>query len=315
MKKVFLGGFALIAVVAGVAGMAAYEAHVINVIAHIENALSVSAEELEFGTVFPQEYLTRPFSISLSTSFMEQDRVDKVDYQIVQKPKCKCMNNPSPCPLGEYAPVDYATHLCPEEYKEMLSLCPYLSKELLDDEDGLSVESYYKGEFCEPRTGEEKAYGSLTIESDISDNWLVDLKAPPVKGYIGQDWPVGCPFVLEDSKDYGCDLWIEVTKISEVEPVCVIETEICDGEDNDCDRAIDEDLGLGGECETGLGACHATGTYVCNPGSPLAEPICSAVAGTPSTEICTGGADEDCDGLIDCGDTNDCANAPAGQLS
>ena len=57
-KNIILSFIALVAVVAGVAGMAAFEAHVINVTAHIENALKVvpAGGELTFGTVFPQEY-------------------------------------------------------------------------------------------------------------------------------------------------------------------------------------------------------------------------------------------------------------------
>jgi hypothetical protein len=50
---------------------------------------------------------------------------------------------------------------------------------------------------------------------DILDLWKVDLKVPPVDGYVGQDWPEGCPTVPENDVDYGCDLWIEVTGISE----------------------------------------------------------------------------------------------------
>ena len=216
-KKIILSIVTAIAVVGGVAAMSAYEAHVINVTAHIENALTVSDEHLDFGTVFPQEYLTRPFSISLSDSFKAQDRVNKVDYEIAQKPKCKAIDPQNPILYIEsFFDVFADAYRCPEGYNLMLSLCPYLSKLLLDEEDGLSVRSYYQGNFCEERTGSEKAYGSLTNETDTSDNWLVDLKVPPVEGYIGQDWPAGCPFVLEDSRDYGCDLWVEVFEIKDV---------------------------------------------------------------------------------------------------
>jgi hypothetical protein len=54
------------------------------------------------------------------------------------------------------------------------------------------------------------------LEGDILDLWTVDLKVPPVDGYVGQDWPAGCPTVPENDIDYGCDLWIEVTHISEM---------------------------------------------------------------------------------------------------
>ena len=54
--------------------------------------------------------------------------------------------------------------------------------------------------------------------NDLSDLWIVDLKVPPVEGFVGQDWPAGCPTVPTNDIDYGCDLWIEVTGISEVVP-------------------------------------------------------------------------------------------------
>jgi hypothetical protein len=56
------------------------------------------------------------------------------------------------------------------------------------------------------------------IDQDLLDAWIVDLKVPPVTGTVGQDWPAGCPTVEEDKQDYGCDLWIEVTGISETPP-------------------------------------------------------------------------------------------------
>jgi len=86
-KKIILGLIAVVVVAGGVAGMSAYEAHIINVTAKIENALSVAVEHIDFGTVFPQEYLVRPLEIALSGSFLAEDRVDDVDYVIKQKPK------------------------------------------------------------------------------------------------------------------------------------------------------------------------------------------------------------------------------------
>ena len=53
-KKILLGLVAVVAVAGGVAALSAYEAHVINVTAHIENALYVHPESRDFGTVFPQ---------------------------------------------------------------------------------------------------------------------------------------------------------------------------------------------------------------------------------------------------------------------
>ena len=235
MLKKILASVALVATVAVSAAMfAAYEAHVINVTAHIENALYVHPDEIAFGTVFPQEYTERDFTIELSSSFMTEDRVFDVSYVIKQKPKCECdlwdTGSATDCPEGQYAPVDYATHACPTGYTEMLSLCPYLSKMPKYEEPGdIGIPSYYVDEsptgpsandYCDPLHDPDTdvAYGYLDKDmGDIMDEWIVDLKVPPVDGFVGQDWPAGCPTVPENEKDYGCDLWIEVTDISERE--------------------------------------------------------------------------------------------------
>lgn len=218
VKKIILGLAAGIIVVAGIAAMSAFEAHVINVTAHIENALYVHPDKIHFGTVFPQEYVESDFTVELSTSFQAADRVDDVKYVIKQKPKCWNNNPKDP----KYAPVDYATETCPKiedvQYVEMLSLCPYLSKLDGDPEDGNDIgePSYYDEatNTCPPRTAVVPS-GMLTkLGEDFSDLWKVDLKVPPVKGYVGQDWPAGCPTVVKNDQDYGCDLWVEVIEIS-----------------------------------------------------------------------------------------------------
>jgi len=77
-------------------------------------------------------------------------------------------------------------------------------------------------------------------------------------------------------------------------------SEICDGLDNDCDGATDEDFpGIGTACSEGIGQCERSGTIVCSPDQT--GTICNAVAGEPSIEICDG-LDNDCDGAVDEGD-------------
>jgi hypothetical protein len=121
-KKFLKKGGLLVAtaavVIAGAAAFSAFESHIINVTARIENALSVTEGPLEFGTVFPQEYLTDDIQISLSQSFLDEDRVDDVTYVIKQKPKVKdpvascegqtgvCDPNLEPVPGNPYATLD-----------------------------------------------------------------------------------------------------------------------------------------------------------------------------------------------------------------
>jgi len=218
-KQIALSLIGIVVVAGGVAGMSAYEAHVINVTAHVENALKVLpiTGELEFGTVFPQEYRAKSIVITTSESFCEssQRRVLNIDYKIVQKPKC--INE-----AGEYAPVDYATHSCPEGYKEMPSLCPYLSKTPVNQgetESGVLA-------FHDPDDPAFVATGTLNKDNDLSDDWVIDLVVPCFEGFCSQDWPdfvrsynpdadpsaFMLPAELESST-FGCDLWVEVTNI------------------------------------------------------------------------------------------------------
>jgi len=225
-KKILLGLGAVAIVIAGVASFSAWEAHVINVTAHIENALAVSTKALDFGTVFPQEYLEKNFTIGLSDSFKDQDDAWQVWYQIKQKPKCECdhwgTEQEELCTEGRYAAVSYTSpHVCPANYSEMKDLCRFLSKLPVDaDGDDQGVPSYYYAmqptapDYCLDNSGFH-AVGMLTIVGNLADEWIVDLKVPPVDGFIGQDWPASCAdwTVEKDSQDYGCDLWIEVTNI------------------------------------------------------------------------------------------------------
>jgi hypothetical protein len=67
--------------------------------------------------------------------------------------------------------------------------------------------------------------------------------------------------------------------------------EICDGLDNDCDGAVDEDLGT---TRCGLGVCDHESPN-CVEGTPQ---VCDPLEGA-SAEICGNALDEDCDGDVD----------------
>ena len=211
----------VLVVAGGVTALSAYEAHVINVTAHIENALKVIPNApIVFGTVFPQEHLEKRLFITTSESFCEIDqrRVLNIDYKIVQKPKC--IN-----PVGEYASVDFATHQCPDGYTEMPSLCPYLSKTpvYIDDDP---YTDYGVLAFHDPDDPLSVAIGTVNKDNDLLDEWIIDLAVPCFEGMCAQDWPAFVaqynpdanprdyepPAVLESST-FGCDLWIEVTRI------------------------------------------------------------------------------------------------------
>jgi hypothetical protein len=75
----------------------------------------------------------------------------------------------------------------------------------------------------------------------------------------------------------------------------------CDGIDDDCDSADDEDYPSQATM-CGVGACEANGQTSCVNGS--VEDSCQA--GSPSTEICDNQIDDDCDGQTDTEDARDC---------
>lgn len=104
--------------------------------------------------------------------------------------------------------------------------------------------------------------------------------------------------------------------------------EICDGFDNDCDGGIDEDIvdccngqikqpeqcdGIDNDCDDiiderenpltcGVGFCQSTSVSVCNE----CEPIPPLAGSEDFDTTCNNGIDDDCDGLTDVEDIQDC---------
>ena len=198
MKKltaVLLGG---LIVIVCVPMLAAFEAHVINVTAHIENALSVDPQEIEFGTVFPEEVHAKTFTVALSDSFIAENRVDDVHYHLAQKPK------PRPDYIAQVGDAYTARLYCintdpnndPDYYINCYpSLCEFLTKSSAEGEGDTESSAYL-----------HKA------ENDLSDIWSIYFEVPCIKGTEGQDWE-NKP-VVEKEDDYGCDIWVEVDNIS-----------------------------------------------------------------------------------------------------
>ncbi|MFA5358145.1 MAG: putative metal-binding motif-containing protein [archaeon] len=77
-------------------------------------------------------------------------------------------------------------------------------------------------------------------------------------------------------------------------------TEVCDNMDNNCDGTIDSFSTASGCSQVGY--CSGA-TRVCTVGS---FGDCSK---TPDTEVCYDDIDNDCDGLTDCDDTDDCTSS------
>ncbi len=245
-KKIILGLAAAGTAVTMIPLFAAFEAHVINVTAKIENALKVSAYELPFGTVFPQEKLDKTFNVQLSDSFVEtgQNRADNVRYVIRQKPKCQ---SDDPQALVKHPQVTEnvdGNFECPDGSTMMPLLCPYLSKheqtgDGTDNEtgsgenDSAGINAFHglPGPWTPATTVTNQVAGKL-IKSlgDLSDTWNIDLKVPCFEDKCSQDWDAfvktesGNPNInsdaykadLDDEHEvFGCDLWLEVTEVSQ----------------------------------------------------------------------------------------------------
>jgi hypothetical protein len=75
--------------------------------------------------------------------------------------------------------------------------------------------------------------------------------------------------------------------------------ETCDGLDNDCDGAVDNNVpGLGAPCTTDLLGPCAPGTTACTFGAlecaPIVQPAPAEVCGNSVDDDCTGAADDFC---------------------
>jgi hypothetical protein len=336
-KKILLSLAAVGTAVIMVPLFAAFEAHVINVLARIENALAVNTDPINFGTVFPQEELDRQFGVRLSQSFLEEERVDDVEYIIRQKPKCAWTTEDGQTLLSETQSGhvnDAGEITCPDPkpstppqqgavYGHLPLLCPYLSKhELTDDgqetnNDGSLPAFHQIGQVVNGQWVWNDVKGRLAKSApDIDDVWNLDLKVPCFGGFCAQDWadfvhginpqanpddftqPIG-----NEHKIFGCDIWVEVTRVSEFgtppppEPGTITVTKFVNTVDGSSPtiQVSDFTLFVGAEqVVSEVGESFAPGTYSITE-SPAPN---TNVNGTPFTT--SFGGDADCvNGSVD----------------
>lgn len=177
-----------------------------------------------------------------------------------------------------------------------------------DDCDGPVDEAVGGGMGCEVGEGACRAAGLMVCDAEGVVRCDAVAGSPGVErcdavdgdcdGVNDEDWPElgeGCVVGAGDCRAEG--VWICTEDGGGVRcaaPPAVGVDEVCDGDDDDCDGAVDEGFGVGEACEAGVGACVRAGVRVCVEGGAG----CDAVAGEPGVEVC-GGADEDCDGVVD----------------
>lgn len=237
MKKLLLrAGLAagtLGLVIAGAAAFSAFEAHVVNVTATIQNATDINTSALTFGTVFPQEILHQPVTLSLSSSFTGSGALG-VDYVIKQKPKCQLNTEVAhDTGLPQYATVTEnasGVFRCADDrYHMMPLLCPYLSK-TSDVNTDHSVPAFHGpttlAAWTDAVASSTAAVGHLT-QNNPSTTWDIDLHVPCFQGECAQDWAsyVHTANINAEPNAYmadinnkgeqmGCDLWYELTSVN-----------------------------------------------------------------------------------------------------
>lgn len=187
-KKLVSLAIATVLVLAALPLFAAFEAHIINVRCYVENALAVTPTgEIDLGTVFPNEVLdpVGSFTISMSKSFLITERVRDVKYQIVQKSKNHVQGT-------GYGALYWDTH----------NLSGWLTEH----------KNSYEGEENDNSQNHTGMLDKAVL--DYVDNWVLDLRVPPIQGHLAQSDMVPGIIPLPEEGTYGCDLWIETTGFS-----------------------------------------------------------------------------------------------------
>ena len=171
----------------------------------IDSNLSVSPNIISFETVFPGEVHFKPLTVDLSDSFIAEDILDDVEYQILQRTKPR---------VDTPAEREYCANFPNDLTRCYPSLCPYLSK----TEDGTPDNDTSIEAFHDPMASSSIAFGRLAkSDNDLEDNWIIDLHTPCFKGQCDQDNPIPLEYQLDPSMHgevFGCDLVVDILRIS-----------------------------------------------------------------------------------------------------
>ena len=154
--------------------------------------------------------------------------------------------------------------------------------------------------------GKTSPINAISFTSGLGTPVIVDAAAPNVNNVTStkQNLNSTTGLVILASNDTTRRYWHAYESLGCTNPT----QEICDGFDNNCNGSVDEGFDVGVACTVGVGACQASGTKTCT--ADHTGTVCSATAGTPSTEVCDG-IDNNCDGTIDEAGGALCADAEA----
>lgn len=377
MKKILIALSTVAIIFATIPIFGAIESRVINVIASIENALTVSAEHINFGRVYPQIELEKNFTVRLSDTFLQDQNVEDVDYIIRQKPKCAIASQDGKEIDTEFTSTGHIsldssgqpTIDCGAEPRPLNSgevwgplplLCSYLSKHKQvseSPENDTELDAFHEIGFVNNNNTPSDPADDFWVwnevggklvksQSDTSDTWVLDLKTPCFNNHCAQDWSdfvrranaTAEPNLYIESENnqgkiFGCDLWVEVTRVGLREPQKTFcgdgikqnpnelgtggplndGNEECDGSDgvtsgftcaNNCvlERIPECTQGEERSCDTGLLGVCSQGTQTCTPQSEWGSCVQNTQA---SAEVCDNNLDDDCDGKVDQND-EDC---------
>ena len=235
MKKGILIVFALMLVVTGLIAAAAFEAHVVDVRAHVENALWVDPLEVNYGNyTFPQESLDEYVCIGLTNSFTNnnQTRLCDVHYALYWEPK----------PIAGHLPVPGQQEICdPDGDGNFTPIAPFIQVQASD----LPVDNVKGPGISPPGWVPAAAFGWGTLDKflgDTCDTWGLKFDVPVFEGWYNpttdpatpsgiltpdefclvEEW-VGCAtcpqrMVLVPHADLGNILKIQVLSFSDCPP-------------------------------------------------------------------------------------------------
>lgn len=80
MRKIIFVLAAVLAIFSGVAAVSATEGHLVDIKAHVENAIGVETYDLNFGTVYPEQVFNKTLVFGLTDSYLADTGVNRLDY-------------------------------------------------------------------------------------------------------------------------------------------------------------------------------------------------------------------------------------------
>lgn len=167
-KLTFSVIIAFILIISGITAVGAWEGHLVDVKAHVENAVGVTPLDVDFGIMFPQEEVEKEVYIGLSESFRaeEQTRYSSVKYYVCWEPKL----------IEGHDPILANQPICdPDEDGYFEPLWPWLQ---VNAEGDTIYEVPVQGDGY-VRIGE----GILYKADDICDVWHLVFDPPVFAGY------------------------------------------------------------------------------------------------------------------------------------